>query len=1099
MKTVVGSYEPLLVILSLTIAVMASYTALDLAGRIPQSEGRSRALWAFGGAVAMGTGIWSMHFIAMLALELPIPAIYDVQITLVSWLDAIAASGVALWLFARPQLNSKVLFGGGIVMGLAIASMHYLGMWGMQVPGTIMNYNQWLVALSIVVAIAAASIALWLAFSFRISSKSGFGWLKLGSAVVMGIAISGMHYTGMWGTSWHQNEALFLDNIQIADNSWLATEIGIATFLVLLGTLISSLLDRRYTTQLVSQEALQASEKRFRSLIREMPVAVLLLDPTGEINFSNQLACEILSITEADLQGNNILVFNWELIDENSQPFPLGADPISEAIKKQEARHNCVVGVCQSASENPLWLLFNIDPQLTEKSQKLERIVCTFSNITETKQAEAKLQESSVREKAVARAIQRMRQSLNIEKIFSATTSELRQTLKCDRVGVYRFNPDWSGQFVAESVADGWISVLEEQNNDSELRKKAIANQQCSVNQFESNGKNSSYLGNNPALIEDTYLQDTQGGIYSQGVTYRVVKDIYQAGFDDCYLNLLERFQAKAYIIVPIFVSNQLWGLLAIYQNHSPRQWKNTEINIAIQIGNQLGVALNQAELLAQTQKQSQALEKALLTADTANQAKSEFLANMSHELRTPLNAILGFSQIMSRDDSLSPTNKENIEIINRAGEHLLSLINDILEMSKIEAGRITLNETNFDLIDLLNTLQQMLQLKAEAKGLQLIWKYDENLPRYIRTDEGKLRQVLLNLLGNAIKFTAEGSITLRAKTVIASQKKETENCEDLCESQIEFQVEDTGLGIACEEISLLFEPFKQTETGRNSQQGTGLGLTISRKYIQLMGGDIQVTSQLGLGSIFAFNVKVTKFNSDNFEVSQQPEKAVILASNQKEYRILVTEDIPESRLLLVKLLSSIGFAVSEARNGAEAIKIWQTWQPDLVFMDMRMPVMDGLTATRKIKAQPEGKATKIIALTASAFTENRQEILVAGCDDVVTKPFREKDLLEKISQHLGVKYVYQEKKEFSATKQVNKKQFSEAEINLLLREMPSQWRAKLHHSAAQCSDEKILALIQQIPPEKKVLADFLNEITLSFQFDKILHLLDKLDGIVEV
>ena len=283
--------------------------------------------------------------------------------------------------------------------------------------------------------------------------------------------------------------------------------------------------------------------------------------------------------------------------------------------------------------------------------------------------------------------------------------------------GTYHFNPHWSGEFVSESVGNGWISLIEEHNNDSNLIEGVLQDGRCLAK----------ILGSVNNLVENPDLQAIPGA------TFLCVPDIYNAGFHPIYINLLERFQAKAYIIVPIFYGSQLWGLLASYQNSAPRQWKAEEVNIVVQIGNQLGVALQQAQLLAQTQRQSQALQDAVIIADAANRAKSEFLANMSHELRTPLNAILGFTQIMSHDHALSTEHQQNLTIINRAGEHLLNLINDILEMSKIEAGRITLNLNSFDLIRLLENLEEMLRFRAISKGLELVFEYKSYLPQYVK------------------------------------------------------------------------------------------------------------------------------------------------------------------------------------------------------------------------------------------------------------------------------------------------------------------------------------------------------------------------------
>ncbi len=517
---------------------------------------------------------------------------------------------------------------------------------------------------------------------------------------------------------------------------------------------------------------------------------------------------------------------------------------------------------------------------------------------------------------------------------------------------------------------------------------------------------------------------------------------------------------------------------------------------------------------LAESMKEA---EKARTKSEEANKAKSQFLANMSHELRTPLNAILGFTQLMNRDSSLNQEHQEYLAIISRSGEHLLNLINDILEMSKIEAGQITLNETSFDLYRLLDSLEEMLRLRAASKDLQLIFYREPELPRYVKTDEGKLRQVLINLLGNAIKFTQEGSVTLRVvrnkekfkisgydqlkvsrfnldrsdqlkvdRLKVDRLKAKREQPATLTGQTITFEIEDTGPGLDPAEIDSLFEAFVQTEIGRKSEQGTGLGLSISRQFVKLMGGDITLSSPLGGGTMVRFDIQISLAGAGADIQTQHPSRSVIgLAPDQPKYRILVVEDKWESRKLLVKLLEPLGFEVREAENGKEGVALWSSWEPHLIWMDMRMPVMDGYEATKQIKAHLKGQATVIIALTASAFIEERAVILSAGCDDFVRKPFQEEEIFETIAHYLGVRYVYEE--ETSAT--LPQKSATEALTREALAVMPAEWVAQLYQAANEVNNQQIFQLIEQIPSEHDPVAIALTGLVRNFRCDKIIDL----------
>jgi PAS domain S-box-containing protein len=480
-------------------------------------------------------------------------------------------------------------------------------------------------------------------------------------------------------------------------------------------------------------------------------------------------------------------------------------------------------------------------------------------------------------------------------------------------------------------------------------------------------------------------------------------------------------------------------------------------------------------------------LQKARREAEAANQAKSAFLANMSHELRTPLNAILGFTQLMNRDPNLTSQQKENLGIINRSGEHLLALINDVLEMSKIEAGQVRLQQTSFDLYHLLDSLEEMFHLRATDKGLTLSFERAENVPQYVRTDEGKLRQVLSNLLGNAVKFTQRGGVALRVTTLPGLKEERT----------LHLEVEDTGPGIAPEDLTTVFDPFVQATSGHDSvstqhHEGTGLGLSISRQFVRLMGGDIIASSKLGQGSLFAFDVQIGLAEAPEVQPELPTRQVIGLEPGQVTYRLLVAEDKDTNRQLLVKLLRPLGFKVQEAVNGQEAIDIWERWEPHLVWMDMRMPVIDGYEATRRIKGTPKGRDTVIIALTASAFEEDRERVLSEGCNDFVRKPFREDEIFDVLMKHLGVRFVFDRGPAQPTTALPVD---TTAALMAALATLPGEWVADLQQATIKADFNLILTLIGQVRGENPDLTDALVDLANDFEYKRILELIEQVGG----
>ena len=482
-------------------------------------------------------------------------------------------------------------------------------------------------------------------------------------------------------------------------------------------------------------------------------------------------------------------------------------------------------------------------------------------------------------------------------------------------------------------------------------------------------------------------------------------------------------------------------------------------------------------------------LLQAMDQAEAANRAKSAFLANMSHELRTPLNSILGFGQVMERDAGFPERYRPILGILSRSGQHLLELINDVLEMSKVQAGKWTLTPTDFDLHGFLADLVEMMRPRAEKKNLEQVLEWDPALPRYIQTDQRKLRQILMNLLSNAIKYTEKGRVVLRArlKRADASSKAESASLPHL-----ELEIEDTGIGIPQEDKEKIFEPFVQLNAGRGSSEGTGLGLTLSRAFVGVLGGKMAVISEVGRGSTFRFDIAFNPATSAEIQSPAVCRPSLGLGPGQSPYSFLLVDDSPENRFMLRQLLEQAGCGVLEAGSGQEAVDMFRRERPDLIWMDLRMPGMDGFEAARRIleaEGAEKGTATHtpIIALTAS-ITENEASVAGSGVfDDFVRKPIQAAEIFAKIEKHLGVQFLSQPS--ILSAGQASPAQGKAALTAAALSVLPSDWLHEFSQIAQRGRSRNLLGLIDQIRSDHPDLADGLAEMVQVHRFDRLILL----------
>ena len=698
-------------------------------------------------------------------------------------------------------------------------------------------------------------------------------------------------------------------------------------------------------------QALQNSEARLRAILETTASIIYIKDLDGRYLLANREYQKSLGLQESEILGKS---------DRDLFPPEIFSKFI--AHDREVIASQSVLRFEEEASfGDRLRTFISIKAPLID--ERGVYAICGIStDISEQKRTEVELRESAARERTILEIVETIRETFDITEIFRSTTNKLRSTLKCDRLVLYRFEPDWSGKFVAESVAPGWITLL-----GSDLQT----------------GWN------------DSCLQKTKGSNCYEYDCF-VVDDVERANLSDCHRAMYKKIQARSFCITPVFQGNMLWGLLAAYQNQHPRHWKEGEIRLLTQTGVQLGISLAQVNLFEQIQSQSQQLQRAKEAAEAANQAKSAFIAHTSHELRTPLNAILGYAQILQRGADPN-TSKRGIDVIHQSGQHLLTLIDDILYIAKIEAGKLTLELRDFVFPSFLDNIAAIIRVRCQQKAIAFEYQTLSQLPTIVRGDETRLRQLLLNLLSNAVKFTASGKVTFK----VGYAASLADNKEQL----IRFQIEDTGRGIPRDRFEDIFLPFYQLDPHQHSQQGTGLGLTISNSLAEQMDSQIKIESTVGEGSIFWFELALPAIKNIGETVVKQNVYSDIVGYQGRSRKILVVDDFDSNREILVNLLTFLNFELVEARSGEEAIALVQEHQPDLILLDLVMPDIDGYEVTQRLRQELQYKMPVII-ISASTQNTNESCSYEAGASHFLPKPLDFEQLLQTIEEYLNLIWI---------------------------------------------------------------------------------------------
>lgn len=886
-----GSYDLSLVAVSIILACTAAYFALYFASFAKTlQKTKYRQIAILSGSLVMGGGIWSMHFVGMLAYDMGHKVSYQLALTMASAVPSILASYLSLAILSRTKLTLSAISISGIFVGLGIGTMHYIGMAAMTMTGKLVYEPLWFIlSLFIAIGLAIISLATHSHFSQKLI-KLPTNYLTIISAIIMGLAISGMHYSGMTAARFIHEEGHIANpanQVEIVDQNFFLS-IAIAIITLLLSLLATNITSKIRFRQLLNEKTL--SELRLKTTLETAVDGIITTDNVGIIETFNKAAEVIFGWQADEVIGKDISI----LIPQDDQNSPI------EEINRIK-RHNIrsaigtekeMAALHKSGSIFPIRLaVATVD---TEQNEPF--IVGFITDISSRK--------------ALELAVKKREQEYSslVENIPGAT-------FRC------ALDEQWTCHFISDAI-----------ENMTEWKPDDFYQQVINL----------------ADIIHSEDLENTANVVnqaienrHSYSVEYRLR---HKQGH---YISVLDT------------------GSIVLDEDGEPVWIDGVLLDISSRV------------------KMEEELREAKLKAEQSAHSKATFLANMSHEIRTPMNAIIGFSEILL-DADIGHDNKQHLITVSKAARSLLHLLNDILDSAKLDNNKLEIEKLPFNLAATVDEVISTLWLQARSKGLELNFHLDNNLAQTYLGAEQRIRQVLMNLIGNAIKFTEHGTVTLTIQKVD--------------HDAIEFVIEDTGIGIESDRLKSIFEPFTQADASTSRRfGGTGLGTSISKQLVNLMGGEISATSQIGIGSRFAFQLPLKAIDRQT-----ETESAPVVEQVLDKKHVLIVDDVEQNLTLLELILKQKHHSVSRAKDGLEALKLFKTVKPDLVLMDIQMPNMDGLTASQMIRLYEKEQhlsATPIIALTANAFNEDRLAVLKAGMNGFANKPIDKQALFAEIDK----------------------------------------------------------------------------------------------------